>query len=211
MLADVSDEEALGLGQPCEVDPEQAPCLHAFRDVAGDDDVFTFVEDGVVLLELIESTARRSRGVVEALLSEMGLPRAFDSEMSLTQGDVGQRHERAVCEVGIFEVGVGRYLEGVAVDNQESAKLRGRRFNGLEVRCEPSRLLSRQRSCFLLGRCNGLDHGSGEAITDQEADQWLKDTSASWGGYYLYDQAAHLGRARRLRVESMAEGEGLLG
>lgn len=179
----MSDEEALGLGHPGEVDPEQAPCLHAFRDVAGDDDGFTFVEDGVVLLELIESTARRSRGVVEALLGEMGLPRAFDSEMSLAQGDIGQRHERGVSEVGVFEVGVSRYLKGVAVDNKESAKLQSRRFNGLEVRCEPSRLLSRQRSCFLLGRCNGLDHGSGEAITDQEADQRLKDASASRGGY----------------------------
>ena len=161
VLADVTDEEALGLGHPGEVDPEQATRLHAFRDMAGDDDGFTFVEYGVVLLELIESAARRSRGVVEALLGEMCLPRAFDSEMSLAQGDIGQRHERGVSEVGVFEVGVGRHLKGVAVDNKESAKLQSRRFNGLEVRCEPNCLLRRQRSCLLLGRCSGLDDGSG--------------------------------------------------
>ena len=104
VLADMTDEEALGFGHPGEVDPEEAPRLHAFRDVAGDDDGLAFVIDGVVRPKLVQGAARRSRGVVEALLGEMGLPRAFDSEMSLAQGDIGQRHERIVGEVGIFEV-----------------------------------------------------------------------------------------------------------
>lgn len=207
----MSDEEALGLGHPGEVDPEQAPCLHAFRDVAGDDDGFTFVEDGVVLLELIESTARRSRGVVESLLGEMGLPRDFDPEVPLAQGDIGQRHERIVGEVGIFEVGVGSHLKGIVVNDEQSRKLRGRRFDGFQVGCKPSQLLRLNRFGFLLRLPGDFDDRASEAFADEEADQRLQDASCGRGGGEFEFRAAHLGRARRLRVECVAQGKGLLG
>lgn len=103
--------------------------------------------------------------------------------MSLAQGDVGQRHEGVVGEVRIGEGGFGCHLEGVVVDDQEAPELRGGGLDGLEVSCEAHLLLGRNGRCILLWLRLSLDDGADQAIADQEADQWLKDTSASRGGY----------------------------
>ncbi len=69
VLADMSDQEALRLGHPGEVDPEQSARLHAFRDVTGDDDDFAVVVHRIILAELVQGASRRPRGVVEAFLT----------------------------------------------------------------------------------------------------------------------------------------------
>ena len=207
----MSDEEALGLGHPGEVDPEETTSFHAFRDVAGDDDGLAFVIDRVVRPKPVQGAARRSRGVVEALLGEMSLPRAFDSEMSLAQGDIGQRHESSVGEVGIFEIGVGRHFKGVVVDDEQAREFGGGGLDGFQVGPEPGYLLGLNRFGFHLRLLGDFDDRASEAVADEEADQRLQDTGCGRGGGEFDFRAADLGRARRLRVESMAEGEGLLG
>ena len=103
--------------------------------------------------------------------------------MSLTQGDVGQRHESVVGEVRIGEGGFGCHLEGVVVDDQEAPELRGGGLDRLKVRGEAGRFLGRNGRCILLWLRLGLDDGADQAGSDEVADQWLKDTSASRGGY----------------------------
>lgn len=148
---------------------------------------------------------------MEALLGEMGLPRAFDSEMSLAQGDIRQRHESSVGEVGIFEIGVGRHFKGVVVDDEQSREFGRRGLDGFQVGPEPGHLLGLNWVGFLLRLLGDLDGRASEAIADEEADQGLQDAGCGRGGGEFEFRAAHLGRARRLRVECMAEGEGLFG
>ena len=58
VLADMADEETFGIWQPSEIDTEQTSGLHAFRDVAGDDDGFPVMKDGVILAVFVQCAIR---------------------------------------------------------------------------------------------------------------------------------------------------------
>ena len=54
----MADEETFGIWQPSEIDAKQTSGLHAFRDVAGDDDGFPVMKDGVILAVFVQCAIR---------------------------------------------------------------------------------------------------------------------------------------------------------